>query len=235
MHHPTQNITLLARGTCWAAIDKPPGVLSVPGKGPENALSCASWARERFPDATGPITVHRLDMDTSGILLLALNAGAHRELSMQFERREIDKEYVAIVQGHLSAERGLIDAPMRADVDRRPYQIIDLDRGSPSQTLYRLLAYEPDRSRVALTPLTGRTHQLRVHCAHIGHPIVGDVLYSSNANDEVPSAAPSLALDSATDGVYTPSAERLMLHARRVVFTDPSTGTRVEISSTPPF
>ncbi len=235
MPHPTENITLIARGECWAAINKPPGALSVPGKGPENARSCASWAREHFPAATGPITVHRLDMDTSGILLLALNATAHRDLSMQFERREIDKEYTAIVEGHLNAERGVIDAPIRPDITRRPYQIIDPVHGSPSQTLFHLLAYEPDRTRLKLTPITGRTHQLRVHCAHIGHPIVGDVLYSHGLNTTTPPPPRSASAHATPAAADHTGVERLMLHASRLVFTDPASGQRVELISTPPF
>ncbi len=231
MPHPTDNITVIARADGWLALNKPAGALSVPGKGPANARSCASWVRDHFPDATGPITVHRLDMDTSGILLVALNPVAHRELSMQFERRETEKEYIAVVYGHMPTERGEISLPIRPDISRRPYQIVDHAHGSPSQTVYQVLAYEPDRTRLALTPITGRTHQLRVHCAAIGHAIVGDVLYGPEAEAN---AEADVRQESDATG-ENPRAERLLLHACRLVFTDPLTGQRVEVRSPPPF
>jgi tRNA pseudouridine32 synthase/23S rRNA pseudouridine746 synthase len=231
MRHPTDDITVIARADGWLAINKPHGVLSVPGKGPANARSCASWVRDHFPDATGPITVHRLDMDTSGVLLVALNPVAHRELSMQFERRETEKEYLAVVHGHIPTERGQISLPIRPDISRRPYQIVDHVHGSPSQTVYQVLAYEPDRTRLALTPITGRTHQLRVHCAAIGHAIVGDVLYGPEA-EAISEADARGDIDTSHE---IPRAERLLLHASRLVFTDPVTGRRVEVRSPAPF
>lgn len=208
-------------------IDKPAGVLSVPGKGPDKQVCAASMVAERFPHATGPLVVHRLDMDTSGLMVFGLDEHAQRDLSAQFERRAVEKRYTAVVAGHIAGESGEIDVPMRLDPDNRPVQVVDLDLGRPSRTLWKLMALEPEGSRLELTPITGRTHQLRVHLAHIGHPIMGDVLYG-----------PQPATASA--------AERLLLHASFLSFRKPApgddcrmsrsnAGARVEFASPPPF
>lgn len=198
-------------------LNKPAGVLSVPGKGEAKQACAASWVRERFPSATGPITVHRLDMDTSGLLLCALDEGTQKELSAQFERREVEKQYLALVEGQVAQEIGVLDAPMRLDPDNRPYQVVDREQGRPAETAYRVLAYEPGCTRLELEPRTGRTHQLRVHCAYrgpggLGHPILGDVLYGDVA-----------------------SAPRLMLHAWRLRLADPATGRRIDLEAAAPF
>lgn len=224
-------------GDGYVVIDKPPGVLSVPGKGEENQRSVVSWCRERYPAATGPIVVHRLDMDTSGLLVLGLTADAQRSLSMQFEARSVEKAYVAVVLGRVAAMSGVVDLPIRADLDRRPMQIVDLVQGRPAVTRFCVLGFEPDATWLRLEPITGRTHQLRVHCAERcvgglasvarggggqelaaaepGHPILGDVLYG-------PSDRPH-------------AAERLMLHASELAFDDPKTGHRVRVASAPRF
>jgi tRNA pseudouridine32 synthase/23S rRNA pseudouridine746 synthase len=196
-------------------INKPPGVLSVPGRLEENHACAASWCRQNFPAATGPITVHRLDMDTSGLLLMALDAHAQRELSRQFEQRTVGKSYSAIVAGHVTADSGDIDVPLRPDLTNRPYQIIDPILGKPAQTHFTVTRRDryvrPDGASMSITalsllPHTGRSHQLRVHCKHIGHPILGDVLYGDST-----------------------SAPRLLLHARTLAFDDPDTGQRVAL------
>lgn len=189
----------------YVVIDKPSGMLSVPGKGPERADCVASRVATMFPDATGPLVVHRLDMDTSGLIVLGLDADAQRELSRQFERREIGKRYTAVVSGHLSEDSGVVDVPMRLDVDNRPVQIVDTELGKPSLTRWRVLERGPGSTRVELLPQTGRTHQLRVHMAHIGHPILGDLLYG-------PQPATANA------------AERLLLHAQWLRLREPWTG-----------
>ncbi len=201
----------------FVVIDKPSGLLSVPGKGEENRHCAASWCRERFPEATGQITVHRLDMDTSGLLLMALDADAQRELSRQFEKRDVEKAYVAVVQGEVSAPSGTIDSSMRADLQNRPRQVIDRALGKPAQTAFTRIGFEGADTRLLLVPLTGRTHQLRLHCAAappdgLGHPIKGDILYG-----------------------HSDSAPRLLLHASRLVFTDPKTGERIVCESPAPF
>lgn len=197
----------------YVVIDKPAGLLSVEGKGEANKDCAAARVRECFPAATGPLVVHRLDMDTSGLLVFGLDAEAQRELSMQFENRKVQKLYVALVEGVMGAERGEIDAAMRADIENRPRQVVDVVRGRASVTRWKLLSVEVDRSRVELEPRTGRTHQLRVHMAHVGHAIVGDVLYGSAER----------------------GGPRLMLHAARLAFKEPGTGSWVEFRSEIPF
>lgn len=196
----------------YVVIDKPAGVLSVPGKGEDKQTSCVSWVRGRFPRASGPIVVHRLDMDTSGLLVLALDEASQRELSRQFEARLTSKAYVALVDGHVREEAGEIRVPLRPDYSNRPYQLVDLTHDKPAITRWRVLTYEGDRTRLRLELETGRTHQLRVHCAWIGHPILGDVLYGE-----------------------AHSAERLMLHAAELSFADPTTGSRVEARAAATF
>jgi len=209
----------------WLVLDKPSGVLSVPGRRPEHQASAANWVREKFAEASGPITVHRLDMDTSGLLVVALDAEMQRALSVAFEQRAVHKGYTAIVDGHVDTERGMIDLPMRLDVDRRPMQIIDHELGRPAQTQFEVVMRgewvdaEQGGSRRAsllrLTPMTGRTHQLRVHCAAIGHPILGDLLYASaEARD---------------------ASGRLLLHAESLGLHDPINGEAVTVKCPAPF
>lgn len=195
-----------------AVIVKPAGMLSVPGKGPDKQDCAATRIPRMFPKATGPIVVHRLDMETSGLLVYALDAQTQRELSMLFESRQVDKCYVALLDGLLPHDSGEIDLPLRPDIDNRPVQIVDHVHGRPAQTRYTVLARETDRTRVRFVPLTGRTHQLRVHAAiGLRHPIVGDVLYNGS------------------------TADRLMLHAAMLAFIHPRTGRRVEFNSAPSF
>lgn len=156
------------------AIDKPAGLLSVPGRGADKQ-DCA-WRRllALHPEA---LVVHRLDQATSGLLLFARGAEAQRKLSRLFEQRQVHKRYIAEVWGEVGAAAGEIDLPLIADWPNRPRQIVDRERGRPSLTRWRRLARRDGRSRMQLEPLTGRAHQLRVHCLAIGHPIVGDALY----------------------------------------------------------
>lgn len=208
---------VVARGARWVVVDKPSGVLSVPGKGPGKTACAAAWVQQQFPDATGPLVVHRLDMDTSGLLLFALDADAQRALSAQFERRLVDKSYVALVAGHVGPAHGVVSLPLRPDIDNRPVQIVDHVHGQPATTEFRVDAFTPDATRLSLFPRTGKTHQLRVHCATpaaqggLGHPILGDPLYGDR------DAAP-----------------RLMLHAASLAFADPD-ASRVEVTIPAPF
>lgn len=166
-------------------IDKPAGLLSVPGR---REPECASaQVQATYPDA---LIVHRLDQATSGLLVFARGPQAQRELSADFAERRVDKVYIAIVAGRLEGE-GLIDLPLAADWPNRPRQQVDFERGKPSQTRWRSLGAEGPYTRVALSPITGRSHQLRVHLAALGHPIVGDALY---APPDVASASPRLLL-----------------------------------------
>jgi tRNA pseudouridine32 synthase/23S rRNA pseudouridine746 synthase len=200
------------RGTRFVVVDKPAGLLSVPGKGAGKADCVPARVRAMFPDASGPLVVHRLDMETSGLMVLGLDADAQRTLSAQFESRDTEKAYVALVTGVINGEVGVIDLPMRPDLGNRPIQIVDRDRGRPAVTHWRVLAREIDRVRIEFRPVTGRTHQIRVHAAAgLGARIVGDALYGGEP------------------------APRLMLHAVRLTFRDPDTGRRVEFASAPAF
>jgi tRNA pseudouridine32 synthase/23S rRNA pseudouridine746 synthase len=166
-------------------IDKPAGLLSVPGRTEPDCASARVQAL--YADA---LIVHRLDQATSGLLLLARGAQAQRELSADFAERRVGKVYIAVVSGILEGE-GLIDLPVGADWPNRPRQQVDVERGKPSQTRWRVLGHEGPHTRVALEPLTGRSHQLRVHLAHLGHAILGDTLYASPS---IAAASPRLLL-----------------------------------------
>ena len=210
------DLQIVHRGERVVVVDKPAGLLSVPGKGEANQDCAVARVRAMFPSATGPMIVHRLDKDTSGLLIVALDPEAQRDLSMQFERREVEKSYTALVDGIVPLESGTIDVPIRMDPDNRPYQVVDRSHRRPAVTCYKVLAYETDRTRLELIPLTGRTHQLRVHCAHMGHPILGDVLYGPQPRT-------------------AEAAPRLMLHAGMLTFTDPDSGRRLRVVRPAPF
>jgi tRNA pseudouridine32 synthase/23S rRNA pseudouridine746 synthase len=159
---------------------KAEGLLSVPGRGEAMEDSVLFRLRNRYPDAKGPLLVHRLDLDTSGLLLAAKDEEAHAHLQAQFISRRVKKRYVAWLEGEVVGEGGTVALPLRVDVDQRPLQVVDFVDGREAVTQWRVLGREAKRTRVAFTPLTGRTHQLRVHAAHasgLGAPIVGDRLY----------------------------------------------------------
>lgn len=194
-------------------IDKPCGLLSVPGKDTSVTDSVLARLRARYPRAMGPLLVHRLDLDTSGLLVAALDSDTHAELQRQFVHREVRKRYVAVLEGRVEAEQGTIDFPMRVDLDDRPRQIHDPVHGKSAVTEWRVLERQGQRTRVAFFPLTGRTHQLRVHASHplgLGAPIVGDRLYGHEA-------------------------ARLHLHAEALVLTHPRTGERLSFERPAPF
>ncbi len=159
-------------------LDKPSGLLSIPGRAPELADSLWTRLRQAFPDRE-VLLVHRLDRDTSGLILFALDRGAQAAMGRLFERREIHKEYTALVHGIPTATRGLIDAPLRKDWTRNdpPVHIVDPLRGKPALTRWEVIAAGGEEARLRLLPETGRSHQLRVHLRQIGHPIVGDPIY----------------------------------------------------------
>jgi tRNA pseudouridine32 synthase/23S rRNA pseudouridine746 synthase len=212
-------LDIVAATDAWAVVDKPPGLLSVPGIGPDKQDCVAARAALAFPDATGPLIVHRLDMETSGLMVLGLTPEAQRSLSKQFEARTVAKRYAAILDGWLAFDAGEIALPLRADLDRRPIQIVDHELGKPALTRYRVVErgvwHARECTRVELEPLTGRTHQLRVHAAHpdgLDAPILGDSLYGD------PHAA-----------------DRLLLHATRLAFDDPATGERIDLDRPAPF
>ncbi|PKP82970.1 MAG: RNA pseudouridine synthase [Alphaproteobacteria bacterium HGW-Alphaproteobacteria-18] len=193
-------------------IDKPSGLLSVPGRGADKADCAIARVQAEYPDA---LTVHRLDMATSGLLLMARSKEMQRALSGLFERGDIEKSYLADVWGAPAPASGEIDLPLITDWPNRPLQKVDHEIGKPSRTLYETLSVSAGIARLKLTPLTGRSHQLRVHLAAIGHPILGDEFY---ATGEALAARP-----------------RLALHAARLAFTHPSTGDRMEFDAACPF
>ncbi|NML46789.1 RluA family pseudouridine synthase [Ramlibacter sp. G-1-2-2] len=195
-------------------LDKPAGLLAVPGRGEDKQDCLSARAQALWPDAR---VVHRLDMATSGLFLMARGLHVQRLLSRAFEQREVEKQYLAVVHGQLGAvgSEGRIDLPLGADWPNRPLQKVDLEQGRPSSTRWRMLGQEADRTRVALEPLTGRTHQLRVHLQAIGHPILGDPLY---APPEVQALA-----------------ARLLLHASALAFRHPASGERLALESAAPF
>lgn len=205
-------LVVLHRDEHLLVVDKPSGLLSVPGKQPDLADCVAARALELHPDAR---VVHRLDMDTSGVLALALNAAAHRHLGLQFERRHVAKTYVARVAGRIDGEDGTVDLPLRCDWPNRPRQIVDHDAGRAARTRWRVLAREGDATRVLLEPETGRSHQLRVHMLALGHPILGDPLYGTPASRA--------------------GAARLQLHAESLTLRHPDGGAAIRFEAPCPF
>ncbi len=193
-------------------VNKPSGLLSVPGRGEEKRDSVQVRAQSQYSEAT---IVHRLDMETSGLMVLARNAEAHRHLSRQFETRQTGKRYECLVFGSLDSDEGEIDLPLRCDWPNRPKQMVDHELGKQALTHYQVLGREPGRTRVELTPVTGRSHQLRVHMLSLGHPILGDALY---ACAEALKATP-----------------RLCLHAKQLSFFHPSDGQSVSFETDVPF
>jgi tRNA pseudouridine32 synthase/23S rRNA pseudouridine746 synthase len=191
-------------------IDKPAGLLSVPGK---TAPDCVELRlRLQFPEA---LTVHRLDMATSGVMIFARNKAAQRHIGLQFERRHLAKTYVAIVDGTVRDDAGHIDLPLRADWPNRPLQMVCHEQGRASQTDWRVLERSGGRTRLELTPLTGRSHQLRVHLKAIGHTILGDEFYA--------------------DGDVLAASNRLLLHAHTLSLFKPTGGERITVTAPLPF
>lgn len=196
-------------------INKPGGLLSIPGKGPKKQDCVVTRVRSFFPDLPAQPAVHRLDLHTSGIMLLAKTKHAHRHLVRQFQYRKVIKRYIAILDGCLAAESGSIKLAFRLDPENRPYQVLDPLNGKSGLTFWQKLAEQNGRTLVEFTPLTGRTHQLRLHAAHnqgLGVPIVGDFLYGNGK-----------------DG------ERMLLHSAFISFTHPGSSQTFEFTLKPPF
>jgi len=198
-------------------LDKPSGLLAVPGRGPDKQDCLAARVQARYPDA---LIVHRLDMATSGLMVMARGVAAQRELSKAFAARGVKKRYIAVVAGRLEAPPegwGIIDLPIIVDWPNRPLRIVDHHLGKPSLTRWRVLGYEESFSstRVELEPVTGRSHQLRVHLRELGHPILGDALYA-------PSVVQAL-------------SGRLLLHAWSLSFVHPLTGEALAFECAAPF
>lgn len=186
------------------AVNKPQALLSVPGLGPDKQDCMISRLLQLIPDAK---VVHRLDCYTSGIMLFAIGIEMQRALSRIFHDRKINKEYIAIVNQWFEEQQGVIRFPMRCDIDNRPHQIVDYEHGKSAITYWQVLQRNPDSVRLLLKPETGRTHQLRVHCAAMGHPIIGDGLYG---NDEI-------------------KQPRMLLHADNLLFEHPVTHEKMHL------
>jgi tRNA pseudouridine32 synthase/23S rRNA pseudouridine746 synthase len=213
------NVSLIHEDEHILVFGKPDGLLAVPGKGPDKQDCLSTRAQARWPDA---LVVHRLDMATSGLVVMARGIEAQRALTLAFEERRVHKRYTAVVAGELinrQADNGwnTIDLPLMADWPRRPLQKVDRVQGKPSLTRWRIAA-QPSTAgttRLELEPVTGRTHQLRVHLQPLGHPVVGDALYAATG---------------------TPAtAARLLLHAHWLLFPHPLHGQAMEFHSPCPF
>lgn len=210
-----QELSILHVSEQLLIVDKPSGLLTVPGRGADKADCLLTRVQDEFPDA---MVVHRLDMATSGIVVMARGPGYQRDLSILFQDRKVTKRYQALVDGQwTAATEGEIDLPVSADWPNRPRQKIDRIAGKPCLTRYRVIGTDAanDVSRVELVPVTGRTHQLRVHLESAGHPILGDNLYGKEKSRT--------------------KADRLMLHACFIAFPHPDTGNPISVASRPPF
>nr|WP_255771773.1 pseudouridine synthase [Microbulbifer guangxiensis] len=203
-------MTVIHSDESLLVLDKPSGLLSVPGRAPEHHDSLAIRAQEQYP---GAMTVHRLDMDTSGLVIMARNPIAHRQLSRLFQERQVEKVYYAKVWGELMEPAGEIDLPLICDWPNRPRQKVDFEVGKPSLTHWERISVADGYSLIRLMPVTGRSHQLRVHLQAIGHPILGDPFY---AHPQALRAAP-----------------RLLLHAAELRLPHPGTGEALQFASAP--
>lgn len=185
---PMSPLDILYQDKDIVVLNKPSGLLSVPGRQETMKDSLSMRVQDKFPTAT---VVHRLDMDTSGIMLMALNKEAHRHISKQFEVRATEKSYIAHLYGRVEEDEGEINLPLILDWPNRPLHIVDHDNGKQALTRWKVLERFADYTRIAFYPVTGRTHQLRVHAQAIGHPILGDNLY---AHDKALKMTPRLML-----------------------------------------
>lgn len=210
---PPAPLRLIFEDAWLVVIDKPEGLLSVPGKTKDLGTSVLDLLRARYPKATGPLLVHRLDLDTSGLLVACLDPRAHAAVQRQFLQRTVKKRYLAVLEGRVRGERGTIELPLRVDLHDRPRQIHDPHHGKPAVTDWQVVERGERHTRVAFSPRSGRTHQLRVHAAHplgLNAPILGDRLYGR-------------------------PGPRLHLHAERLAFVHPSTGEAVSFVAPAPF
>lgn len=212
MQVPSQNLEIVYEDPWLSVINKPAGMLSVPGK--EDAVSVYSLMREQYPEADGPLTVHRLDMGTSGLMLIAKTKRVHQNLQAQFKNRLVRKRYVALLEGIVPKDKDTVDLPLCLNPLDRPRQMVHTEHGKPAITDYQVLErLDGKRTRIAFYPRTGRTHQLRIHAAHplgLHCPIIGDELYGEKA-------------------------DRLYLHAEYLEFTHPITGETVRITKEAEF
>jgi len=208
-------LTIIHQDEHIVVVEKESGMLSVPGRGPEKIDSVVHRIRQLIPECISHPAAHRLDMDTSGLMVLGITTEAHRHLSIQFQDRTVEKSYIALLEGILEEDSGIITLPFRLDIDNRPYQIYDEIHGKSGTTEWKKIGIEGDLTRVAFHPITGRTHQLRIHSAHpkgLGIPIVGDNLYGNGTG-----------------------SGQLKLHAAELSFDHPASGGRLQFATDPLF
>ncbi len=208
---PDEGLRLVHHDSALVVAEKPAGLLSVPGRGEDRADCLIARLRGVFPEV---LLVHRLDLDTSGVMVFALTKAAQADLGRQFEARTVRKVYLARLAGRLEPDEGRVDLPLIVDWPNRPRQHVNHETGRPAQTDWKVVSRTGDETRVRLMPLTGRSHQLRVHMAELGHPILGDSLYATGAAKDHP---------------------RLMLHAESLRLRHPETGRTVTWSVPCPF
>jgi len=208
---PDEPLKILHQDHELLLVDKPSGLLSVPGKGEHLADCLLNRVQAVFPDA---LLVHRLDRDTSGVMVFAMTAHAQRHLGLQFENRMVKKTYVARVYGHVSEQEGRVDLPLIVDWPNRPKQHVDHENGKQAITDWKVIRYEDGVTRLRLFPQTGRSHQLRVHMLELGHPILGDPFYATGLARDAP---------------------RLMLHAQSLRLKHPDGGKGLTFKAKCPF
>ena len=214
-YRPPPGLAIVHEDDRIVLCNKPSGLLTVAGKDPSLTDCLETRVQARYPAHPATKVVHRLDKDTSGLILLALDKKALAHLGQQFEKRTIEKYYVARVWGDVAGEGGLVDLPLATDWENKPRQRVDFERGRTAQTRWEVLAREGGITRLKLVPLTGRTHQLRVHMLALGHPIVGDSFYAI--------------------GDALAAADRLQLHAEMLGFAHPDDGRPIRFVAPAPF
>lgn len=210
-----RELTIIHADPDFLVVNKPGGLLAVPGRGPDKQDCVVNRIKTLYPDCIEQPAVHRLDMYTSGIMLLARTKETHSLLSKQFEQRLVEKEYIAVLDGIIAKDNGVIELPFRLDTDNRPLQIHDPEQGKMGVTRWQKTGEEEGKTSILFSPLTGRTHQLRVHSAHslgLGVPIVGDSLYGNGKE-----------------------GGEMLLHASLLSILHPKNGQRIVFTSKPPF
>ena len=208
-------LDIIYKDSSIVVINKQGGLLSIPGRGDDKKDSVTERIKTLYPESIDQPSVHRLDMYTSGLIVLAFTKEAHRNLSIQFQKKEVVKQYTAVLDGEITGESGVIKLEFRLDPENRPFQVYDPVNGKEGITEWEKISTENGKTRILFTPYTGRTHQLRLHSAHekgLGIPITGDRLYGSGKE-----------------------GDQMMLHASYLEFTHPETGERISFSSPPPF
>lgn len=219
---PSEGSVLVFEDAHLLVVNKPPELLAVPGRGPDKQDCQLHRVQATCPEA---LLVHRLDQATSGLMLFAKSAAVQRAVSRLFEAREVHKQYIALVHGQMAQDEGVVKLPLIADWPRRPRQKVDFELGKPSETRWKVLSRDTqaNTTRVALEPVTGRSHQLRVHMLALGHVLVGDRLYGDSDTSHEAS------------GAHANAVGRMCLHATRIGFKHPVSGVDIQLFCPPEF